>query len=154
MNKFKLLYLIILISCKNPFVNARTSSFGSYRNVCMSNGALAKIETKYSVTKISDSTFHEAAKEMKNQRIEVRVIYFNEEPREIIGYTDGAVRYAFNPKISTEIVDGVSNELSEKERCRILNRFQYVIMQYQCEEGKIEAQKFIDENNKVIESMK
>lgn len=145
---------MILVSCSDSFVNARTSFFGFYRNVCISKDALNKIEAQYSLTKISDSIFRNASIQMKKQRIEVRVMYFSDEPQEIIGFNDGAVRYAFNPKISNDIVDGLSNELTEKEKCRILNRFQSVVMQYQCEEGKIEAQKFIEENRKVIESMK
>jgi hypothetical protein len=42
------------------------------------------------------------------------------------------------------ILDGLSAELKESEKKRILNRVQKLLMEYQCEEGKNESEKLIN----------
>ena len=41
------------------------------------------------------------------------------------------------------VLDGMSSELSEKERKRVVRRIQNQIIQYQCNEGKTESLNYI-----------
>lgn len=113
---------------------------------CLSKRAWEDAMKKYSVENITDSVFLEGLKEVKNHFLRPDyILYFDEEPKEIVGCDWYSIRVTFNPKITYYSVDGLSPELSDKEQIRIRNRVFKVLMEYQCEEGKAAMQKAMNE---------
>lgn len=147
MNKLLILTIFItalLTSCYG--VNEKTSEIGSMAPECLSKGAWEDAMKKYSVENITDSVFLEGLKEVENHFLRPDyILYFDEEPKEIVGCDWYSIRVAFNPKITYYSVDGLSSELSDKEQIRIRNRVFKVLMEYQCEEGKIAMRKAMNE---------
>jgi len=135
--------LSILTAC-NYGVNKKTTQIAYINNRCLSKFAWDSIKSNYSINNIKDSIFLNALVDFKNVSFPVSLIYINEEPSEIIGVDYSSIRYVFNPKISIQILDGLSPELEEEEKKRIRNRVQKLIMEYQCEEGQKEVQKLIN----------
>ncbi len=66
-------------------------------------------------------------------------LFFQDEPKELIAVEYSTVRYVYNPKIRSEILDGLSPELSDEEQKRIRNRIQSLLISFQCMEGKDES---------------
>jgi hypothetical protein len=138
-----LLLLFIFSSCYYG-VNEKTSQIGWVDNTCQSKFAWDSILAKNPIGNIKDSLFLNALDNFKNVPYPVSLVYLSQEPKEIIGVTYSSVRYVFNPKIdSTMILDGLSAELKESEKKRILKRVQKLLMEYQCEEGKKESEKLV-----------
>jgi hypothetical protein len=81
-----------------------------------------------------------ALSNFKNTSFPVSVIYFEQGPKELIGVDYSSIRYVFNPLISNQILDGLSPKLNEVEKKRIRNRVQNILMEFQCAEGKKEAE--------------
>jgi hypothetical protein len=137
--------LLLLQSCYG--VNEKTSEIFNLNTNCLSKAAWTDISSEYSINKVADSVWLEKSKEFENQPFTTEVLYFSEKPQELIGIaTDHySVRYVYNPQISDEILDGLSSELNEKEMKRIGTRIQTLLMQYQCEKGKLESLKLIEE---------
>jgi hypothetical protein len=72
-------------------------------------------------------------------------LYFDNDPKEIIGCDYYSVRAVYNPEINDEIVDGLSPQLKDDEQVRIRNRVQNALLKYQCSDGKSESQKSMKE---------
>ena len=137
-------YLIIIVifglfSCKYG-VNEKTTHIAYINNTCLQKNAWDSIKSIYSTSMIGDTVFLEALSGFKQVSFPVSLIYFNEEPRELIGVEYSSIRYVFNPLISPQILDGLSPELKEAEKKRIRTRVQKILMNYQCEEGRKEAE--------------
>ncbi len=104
---------------------------------CLSETAWQDAMKKYSTEKITDSVFLEGLKEVQNHLVKPNyILYFDEEPKEIVGCDWYSIRVAFNPNITYYSVDGLTTALSDKEQVRIRNRVFEVLMEYQCEDGK------------------
>jgi hypothetical protein len=97
--------------------------------------------------KIDDSLFKISLDDFHSQTFSCELLYFNSTPKEIIAIDKDhySVRYVFNPEISMNVLDGLSQKLSNSEKNRILNRVQEVILDYQCQEGKKESLKLMSE---------
>jgi len=139
------LFTALLTSCYE--VNRETSEIGSMAPECLSEDAWKDAMKKYPTEKITDSVFLEGLKQVQNHFIKPDyILYFDQEPKEIIGCDWYSVRVAFNPKIfDFASVCGLSGELSDKEQIRIRNRVFKVLMEYQCEEGKAAMRKAMAE---------
>jgi hypothetical protein len=120
-------------------VNEKTSQIAYVNNTCLKKNAWDTILNIYSTNRITDSLFMDAVSDFKNVSFPVSLLYFDQEPKELIGVDYSSVRYVFNPLISNQILDGLSPELKEDEKKRIRNRVQKILMDYQCESGKNEA---------------
>ncbi len=133
---------IILIAssfgCKYG-INEKTTQISYINNTCLQKDAWDSIKAKYSTKNIHDTIYLQALSDFKNVPFPVSVIYFDQEPKELVGVEYSVIRYVFNPKISDQILDGLSPELNNKEKKRLRNRVQQLLIPYQCEEGKEEA---------------
>jgi hypothetical protein len=127
--------LFFFVGC-NYGINDKTTQISYINNTCFEEHAWDSIIADYPTSRIKDSLFLQALTDFKNVSFPVSVIYFEQEPRELIGFDYSSLRYVFNPALSRQILDGLSPELKEKEKKRIRNRVQTVIMKYQCEDGK------------------
>lgn len=92
----------------------------------------------------NDSLSLIAIEEMKNNPITTVDLYYFENPNEIIGADYYSVRYVYNPSISSSVLDGMSPELLNHEKIRIVLRMQQLIMEYQKEPNKTESKKIIE----------
>ncbi|MFM2387578.1 MAG: hypothetical protein RL660_2335 [Bacteroidota bacterium] len=129
------LVTMFLIGCYG--VNSETSQIGNINSSCLTKNAWKEMQNEYAIEKITDSTFQEGLKHVENHFIKpAYVIYFQDEPKEIVGFDATAIRVVYNPKIAAFGVDGLSPQLSDKEQIRIRNRVLEVIREYACEEGK------------------
>jgi hypothetical protein len=136
--------LLFFLAC-NYGVNEKTTQIAYINNRCLSKFGWDSIQAKYTVNNITDSAFLNALNDFKSVSFPVSLIYLSEEPAEIIGFDYSSIRYVFNPKIDSKILDGLSEELNEKEKKRIRKRVQKLLMEYQCEEGKQEARNLMDQ---------
>jgi hypothetical protein len=133
------LSLLLLSSCYYG-VNSETSQIGDLNSKCLSRNAWDSICNEYSITKISDSIFINGLKEVQNHFIKPEyILYFDSEPKELVGCDYSSVRVVYNPKITDFALDGLSPQLSDKEQVRIRNRVQYLLIKYQCKDGKVES---------------
>lgn len=121
-------------------VNDKTTQISYINNTCLKKNAWDTIIHIYSTKRITDSIFTNALSDFKNTSFPVSVIYFEQEPKELIGVDYSSIRYVFNPLISNQILDGLSPKLNESEKKRIRNRVQKILLEYQCSEGKKEAE--------------
>jgi hypothetical protein len=128
--------ILILTSCYG--INSETSQIGDINSICLSKNAWTEIQSENSVDKITDSTFLNGLKYIKNHFIKPDyIIYFQSEPKEIVGCDYYSIRVVYNPKIANFGLDGLSPQLSDKEQIRIRNRVLTLIRKYTCDEGKI-----------------
>ena len=126
---------MFLVGCYG--VNSETSQIGDINSNCLTKNAWKEIQNEYSTEKINDSTFQEGLKHIENHFIKPEyIIYFKDEPKEIVGFDSYSIRVVYNPKIADFGVDGLSPQLSDKEQIRIRNRVLKLIKEYSCEEGK------------------
>ena len=136
---FKILIIsltLIFIGCYG--VNSETSQIGDINSICLAKNAWTEIENKNSIDKINDTTFKEGLKYVKAHFIKPEyIIYFENEPKEIVGCDYYSIRVVYNPKIADFGIDGLSPQLSDKEQIRIRNRVLNLVKEYSCEKGKI-----------------
>lgn len=135
LNIWLLLPLLLIIGCYG--INSKTSEIGDINSICQSKNAWEEILKENSVDRIKDSTFIEGLKYVKNHFSNPKyILYFQDEPKEIIGCDWYTVRVAFNPKIFDGDIDGLSPALSDREQARIRNRVLKLLYKYECPEGK------------------
>lgn len=141
----RLQYILICFLCNCIMgcgygVNEKTTQIAYINNTCLKKNAWDTIINIYSTKRVTDSLFLNALSSFKNVSFPVSVIYFEQDPKELIGVDYSSIRYVFNPSISNQILDGLSPQLKEEDKTRIRNRIQKILMEYQCEKGKKEAQ--------------
>ena len=121
-------------------VNSKTSQIGDLNDKCLEKNAWDSLCKAYSYENISDSNMIKRVEDIRNHFIKPEyILYFNDEPKEIIGCNYYSVRAVYNPTIMDQVLNGLSPQLSDKEQIRIRNRVQKALMEYQCEEGKAES---------------
>lgn len=133
------IFTSFIMSCSYS-VNEKTTQIAYINNTCLKKNAWDTIGKIYSAQKITDSVFLDALSDFKNVSFPVSVIYFDQEPKELIGVDYSSIRYVFNPLLSNQILNGLSPQLKEEEKKRLRNRVQKILMNYQCEDGKKEAE--------------
>ena len=139
-----ILSISLLTGCYG--VNSETSEIGNINSVCLPKNAWTEIQKKNSTDKITDSTFMEGLKYVKNHFLKPEyIIYFQSEPKEIVGCDYYSIRVVYNPEIADFGLDGLSPQLSDKEQTRIRNRVLNLVKEYACEEGKIALTKEMNE---------
>jgi hypothetical protein len=136
---------VLLQSCYG--INEKTSEISTLNTNCLSSNAWDEIKREYSADGITNPKLNEGLKEFENLPFTTEVFYFKNNPEELIAVSTDhyAIRYVYNPKISNQILDGLSLQLKDKEKKRIKKRIQTLLIQYQCEEGRIESLKAIEE---------
>ncbi len=137
--------VILLQSCYG--INEKTSEICTLNTNCISSTAWNEISKEYSTNKIVRSEFIKKVEGFKNQTFSNEVLYFENNPEELIGVDNElySVRYVYNPKISNQILNGLSPQLNDVEKKRIRLRIQTLLMKYQCEEGKKESLNAMEE---------
>ncbi len=123
-------------------VNSKTSEIGNLNTNCLDKNAWSVIYQKYSINDIEDSIYKSQVNDFKGMAFETDLLYFESNPKEIIAISKEhySVRYVFNPSLANQILDGLSPMLKEEEKKRIRNRVQNILIEYQCEAGKREAE--------------
>ena len=135
---------LLLASCYG--VNAETSEIGNTYYTCRDENAWKEISSQYSINQINDSVFKEGLKYVENHFLKPDyIIYFKDEPKEIIGISNNIIRVAFNPKIFDGPIDGLTPSLSDREQVRIRNRVLKLLLKYECPKGKNQLLKAMDE---------
>lgn len=134
---------VIFTSCYG--INSQTSEIGSMSPSCLDSLAWQKICQQYSVDSIKDPTLLAALEEVKDNFIKPEyILYFKDEPEEIIGCDWYSIRVVYNKKIAVHSLTGLSPLLGNDEQKRIRDRVLREIMKYQCREGQLETMKEID----------
>lgn len=131
-----ILIISLIVGCYG--INENTFEIGDLNTDCLDKHAWKELLQKYNTENIEDTMFIEALKDLKLEPFRTEVLYFRDTyPKELIAVSEDhySVRYVFNPSISKVILDGLSSELSEKEKKRIRNKIQLLLMEYQCKEG-------------------
>ncbi|MCD0468066.1 hypothetical protein [Flavobacterium sp. ENC] len=145
----KFIYLLIIIvlfqSCRYG-INEKTSWICDLNTTCLEDNSWTLIMKEYSIDSIKDVKLLEKLQDFKSQPFQTNVLYFKDEPTELIGFEYYGIRYVYNSKISNQILNGLSPQLSDKEKKRIHKRIQTLLMKYQCKEGKAESKNTISEN--------
>ncbi|MDJ1493335.1 hypothetical protein QNI19_10370 [Cytophagaceae bacterium DM2B3-1] len=156
MKYFSIFILVIgLYGCYQYGVNAETSELGSISPRCLDSLAWNKMCAEHSIDSIKDEHLLQRVKSVKNHFIQPEyILYFKEEPEEIIGCDWYSVRVVYNAKLADQPLDGLDVLLGNDEQKRIRNRVFSEIMKYQCEEGKKETLKEMEEDVPYAESHK
>jgi hypothetical protein len=145
----KLIYLyfiaILFQSCYE--VNEKTSEISTLNTRCVDSNAWVEIGKDYSTDLITNPYLIEELNGFKKKPFTTEVLYFKANPEELIAVSTDhyGIRYVYNPKISNQILNGLSPQLKDVEKKRIHKRIQTLLMKYQCEEGKVESLKAIEE---------
>lgn len=126
--------------------NKETSEIGTLNMTCISDSAWDSLCKIYSTQNIKDSTFTRHLSDVKNHFIKPNyILYFDTEPKEIIGCDYYSVRVAYNPKIADQAVSGLDPVLRDEEQVRMRNRVQGLLIKYQCKAGQEESIKAMQE---------
>ncbi|MDI1233271.1 MAG: hypothetical protein PSX81_03195 [bacterium] len=132
------LTILILNSCQ--FANSETSEIGSISARCLDSLAWGKICQQYSTDSIKKSKLLAELEKVKNHFIKPQyILYFKDEPEEIIGCDWSSIRVVYNASIANQTLTGLDPLLGNGEQKRIRNRVLKEIMKYQCEAGKMET---------------
>ena len=147
---------IIAISLYGCYgVNSETSEIGSMSPTCLDSLAWDKICAEHSVDSIKDPKLISKLDDIKNHFLKPDyILYFDDEPKEIIGCDWYSIRVVYNEKIADQTLTGLSPLLSNKEQKRIRNRVFKEIMKYQCDKGQKEILKAMEEEVPFAESHK
>jgi len=132
------LWFLVAYSLSSCYgVNKETSEIGPVYHICPADSNWVKITEKYPIKKITDSIFLAGLNELQNHFLKPEyIIYFEDEPKEIVGCSGTSIRVAFSPTVAEFAVDGLSKQLSDEQQVRIRNRVLNVLLQYECPEGK------------------
>lgn len=127
-------------------INSETSEISTINTTCLDSLTWDRICETHSVDRIEDSSWIEGLEAVKNHFIKPDyILYFDSEPREIIGCSYYSIRVAYNPQIAHQPVSGLSTLLSNEEQTRIRNRVFKELMKYQCEKGQEETLKAMEQ---------
>lgn len=143
----KYLFIIILTSSCN-LENNKSTAIDMIHDDCIADSAMDILCERYSIKSIKDSIFNKKLKEMNKRAFKTRVLYFKNNPEEIIGIDRYLIMYVYNPSLSSNVLCGLNDEVTEKERNRIFIRIQKLLLEFQCEKGKNESIKMIEKLNK------
>ena len=155
----KSIILIFLIStlfaCDFQFVNSETSQIGDTDWNCLDSLAWEKLCEQHSIDSIKDKEFVNGLKLVENHFLKPKyILYFNSNPKEIVGCDWYSIRVAFNPNISNDAINGLSADLSNKEQKRIRNRVWKELYKHQCKKGQNETIKKMERDVPFSESHK
>lgn len=139
----KAIYLFIVIILSGCYgLNSETSEIGTMSPSCLDSLAWTKVCQQYSIDSIKDPELLRKMEDLKNHFIKPKyILYFKDEPEELIGCDWYSVRVVYNKKIANQTLDGLSHQLGNDEQKRIRNRVLNEIMKYQCKEGQLETLK-------------
>ena len=131
------LLLLAVCSCNGSFVNSETSQIGNLNGVCVDTNVMKKLGRKFSIDSLKDSVLLLKVKQIKEHFIHPEyVLYFDEEPIELVGCDFYSIRNVYNAKISEQVLDGLDIVLSNDEQVRIRNRVLKEYLKFQCDKGK------------------
>jgi hypothetical protein len=141
------LYFLIIILTGCYGVNSETSEIASMSPTCLDSLAWDKICKEHSIDSIKDPLLLSKVEEIRNHFIKPDyILYFKETPEELIGCNWYSIRVAYNKNISDHTVDGLSQSLGNKEQRRIRDRVYKELMKYQCDKGRNQMMKEMEED--------
>lgn len=136
---FLLAVIIVLSGCYG--INSETSEIGSIEASCLDSAAWEKICEEHSPSHIENQEWLSRVKDVQEHFSRpTYILYFKEEPPEIIGCDGYSVRVVYNPQLADQVLTGLSPLLGNAEQKRIRNRILSEIMKYQCEDGQAKTQ--------------
>lgn len=121
-NLIFLIPMILLIGCYG--VNKKRSHIGDVELYDTSKDIWEIALENNSIELCRDSTLLDGLPKFKEMPFSCDFLIFCEEPREIVAVSKNHyfVRYVFNPVLSNKVLDGLSKELNESDKQRILDR--------------------------------
>ena len=137
-------FFIIYIISGCHLENNKSTAIDMIHDNCIADSAMDILSERYSINNIKDSIFKVKLIEMNKRAFKTKVLYFNENPEELIGIDRYLIMYVYNPTLSSKVLSGRNVEITEKERNRIFVRIQKLLIEFQCEKGKIESFKMIE----------
>ncbi len=145
---FCFLSISAIFSCSQLFINEQTSEITSIESTCVVFDGLIK---DYSPDSIKNIDFLQNVTELKKWYLPPRfILYFKEDPEELIGIDYYEVRCVYNKGISNNVLGGLDSQLTDLEKVRIFTRVQTTLMKYQCEKGKLNSLEAIKNIGKMI----
>ncbi len=130
----------LLVSCDGMlFVNSKTSEIGNLNSYCIENNTWDTLRRMYSINEVKDSSFVTAIRHMREHwTTPPYILYFKDYPEEIIACDYYSVRLVYNPKLSSQILDGLDDSLlTDKQQVRVRNRIINLLTYYSCDTGKV-----------------
>lgn len=127
--------IFLVASCYG--INEKTSGISSINYSCP-DSQWDSILKDYSVDRITDSSFSKKISSFRTQPFATKLIYFDQEPKEIIGVSKNyyQIRYVYNPELSSEVLNGFSKKLTPDEVERISKRIYTLLEEYGCKENR------------------
>lgn len=152
----KIIYLFIALILSGCYgVNSETSEIGTMSTSCLDSLAWTKMCQQNSIDSIKDPELLAKLKDVKKHFIKPDyILYFKDEPEEIIGCDWYSIRVVYNKKIADQTLTGLDPLLGNDEQKRIRNRVLKELMKYQCSEGQLETLKKMEEEVPFAESHK
>lgn len=130
---------IILNSCYG--VNEKNSYISSISTSYKSGVIWTDLFNQYQPKDTTSKDVSRIIEEFKSQPFTTKIIYFEEEPSEYIGISENGrfIRYVYNKKIEDQVLDGLSSNLSDSEKMRIILRINAFIFNHLNKEGQYET---------------
>ena len=139
------IFLLVMNGCYYG-VNKETSEIANLDISCLDTTAWSSLCNKYNTNNIKDTSLLQGLQYVKEHFIEpTYVLYFDQEPIEIVGCDYYSIRVVFKPNYKNQALDGLSPQLTDQEQVRIRNRILKILMEYQCSEGKIKTEELMKE---------
>lgn len=119
--------------CQPPYgVNDKTTEIGYFlEGTTLDTVKVRKVINAYQLPENMDAEWHRKLSEIKKLPFKTDVLYFEEEPEELIAVNFPAhcIRYLYNPEISNDVIAGMSSMLDSANKERIKNRIIRVLVE-------------------------
>ncbi len=132
--------------CTNPYVNKRTSKIRHLDAYCIDKKSWNAIKQKYQLDSLDSDSSHYVLNKFAQQPFPNFVICIDKTNSEFVGISEDhyLIRYYYNPKISSKVLNGFSKKLTDSMKDDLHIRVLTILMEYQCKEGKIRTIKIIN----------
>ena len=132
-----LLFFPFLLGCYG--INKEGPSIAIFSPECLDSLAWESMCKEYPIDNIKNPDLLYQLEQIRANDAPKYILYFKEEPEEIIGCSGYSIDVAYNAEISSCSFNGGSVLLSNYEQKRIRNRVFKAMLKYQCEQGKMQT---------------
>jgi hypothetical protein len=105
---------------------------------CVSDQAWTYLKNSHGLDKLKNTDFQKQLWQFELMPFPHEIYYFESDPEELIAISaeHDCVRYVYNPQLSKNVLDGLSDQLKKKDKERIGNRIQLILRNFHCDEKK------------------
>lgn len=106
------------------YVNKKSTKIGYIKLAENEKFVIDSILKQHTFLDDMDQDWKLSYKEMSSLPIQVEILYFSDNPEELIGvnFENKCIRYVYNPELHWSILNGLAKELNEDEKKRISSR--------------------------------